>query len=134
YNAGMDIRQNVSLKDYSTMRLGGVAAYMLDIHDKRQIVEALAWAGQRRLPVMMIGGGSNIVWRDEGYPGLILVNKIEGYKEKVEGKERLLTIGAGENWDNVVARTAAEGLTGIEALSLIPGTAGATPVQNVGAY
>lgn len=130
----MNVRQNVSLRDYSTMRLGGTAAYMLDIHQTSEISEAVAWAEERGLPVLMIGGGSNIVWRDEGYPGLILVNKIQGFEIHEEGGDFLVVIAAGENWDQVVERTVQEGLTGIEALSLIPGTAGATPVQNVGAY
>ena len=83
----------------------------------------------------MIGGGSNIVWRDEGFPGLIMVNKIIRFEEQVEDEENYyITVGAGENWDSVVARTTEKGMSGIEALSLIPGTAGATPVQNVGAY
>ena len=130
----MNVRQNVSLRDYSTMRLGGTAAYMLDIHQTSEISEAVAWAEERGLPVLMIGSGSNIVWRDEGYPGLILVNKIQGFEIHEEGGDFLVVIAAGENWDQTVERTVREGLTGIEALSLIPGTAGATPVQNVGAY
>ncbi len=83
----------------------------------------------------MIGGGSNIVWRDEGFPGLVLVNKIMGYEvtEKAE-KTVYITAGSGEQWDSVVARTVEAGLTGIEALSLVPGSTGATPIQNVGAY
>jgi len=116
------------------MRLGGTAAYMLDIHQTSEISEAVAWAEERGLPVLMIGSGSNIVWRDEGYPGLILVNKIQGFEIHEEGGDFLVVIAAGENWDQTVERTVREGLTGIEALSLIPGTAGATPVQNVGAY
>jgi UDP-N-acetylmuramate dehydrogenase len=84
---------------------------------------------------MMIGGGSNIIWRDEGFPGLILVNKVMRFEEQQEDEENYyVTIGAGENWDASVARTVEKGMTGIEALSLIPGTAGATPIQNVGAY
>jgi UDP-N-acetylmuramate dehydrogenase len=135
YNAGMDIRQNVSLKDYSTMRLGGAAAYLVDVHNRTEVPQAVEWAETRGLPVMMIGGGSNIIWRDEGFPGLIVVNKIMGYEEMQEDEENyFLTIGAGENWDSVVERAVSKDLTGIEALSLIPGTAGATPVQNVGAY
>lgn len=117
------------------MRLGGVAAYMVDVTDRFAVQKAVEWAEERNLPVMMIGGGSNIVWRDEGFPGLIIVNKIMGYEEQQEDDENFFVhIGAGENWDHVVERTVAQGLTGIEALSLIPGTAGATPVQNVGAY
>jgi UDP-N-acetylmuramate dehydrogenase len=83
----------------------------------------------------MIGGGSNIYWRDEGFPGLVIVNKIQRYETfKEDDNEIYITAGAGEIWDVVVERTAQAGLTGIEALSLIPGTVGATPVQNVGAY
>ncbi|MET0779567.1 MAG: UDP-N-acetylmuramate dehydrogenase [Candidatus Saccharimonadales bacterium] len=131
----MNILQKVPLKSYSTMRLGGVAAYATDITDRQQIAEAIAWADERNLPVLMIGVGSNIVWRDEGFPGLLLVNKIKRFEEQQEDEENYyVTVGAGEVWDEVVARTAAKGMTGIEALSLIPGTAGATPVQNVGAY
>jgi UDP-N-acetylmuramate dehydrogenase len=131
----MDIRQNVSLRDHSTMRLGGVAAYMVDIADRFKVQEAVDWAESRNLPVMMIGDGSNIVWRDEGFPGLIIVNKIIGFEEQREDEENYFVyVGAGEHWDTVVERTVSKGMTGIEALSLIPGTTGATPVQNVGAY
>ena len=108
---------------------------MVDVSDRFQIQKAVEWAEQNSLPVMMIGGGSNIVWKDEGFPGLIIVNKNTGYEEQQEDDENFfLHIGAGENWDSVVERAVAKGLTGIEALSLIPGTAGATPIQNVGAY
>jgi UDP-N-acetylmuramate dehydrogenase len=130
----MNVQQNVSLKDYSTMRLGGVAAYLTEVHTNDEIAEAAAWAAARNLPVIVVGGGSNIVWRDEGFPGLIIINKLMGFHERQDGDEYLVTIGAGENWDQTVARTVEKGLSGIEALSLIPGTAGATPVQNVGAY
>ncbi len=135
YNANMDIRQHVSLRDYSTMRLGGTAAYLVDIHAKQDIPQAIAWADEHNVPVMMIGSGSNIVWKDEGFGGLVLVNKILGFEERQEDDENYyVTIGAGQNWDDAVARVTAKGLTGVEALSLIPGTAGATPIQNVGAY
>jgi UDP-N-acetylmuramate dehydrogenase len=130
----MNILQNVSLRDHSTMRLGGEAAYFAAFTSLDELTEALAWASQRNLPVMVIGGGSNIVWRDEGFAGLLLENKLMGFSIQQQGNEALVTIGAGENWDQSVARTVAAGLSGIEALSLIPGTSGATPVQNVGAY
>ena len=135
YTRGMQPTPNVSLREHSTMRLGGTAAFAVDVRDRNEVVQALQWAADRQLPVMMIGAGSNIVWRDEGYPGLLLVNHIRRFEDFDEdGLNHYVTIGAGENWDSVVARTAAAGLTGIEALSLVPGTAGATPVQNVGAY
>lgn len=126
----MNPQQNVSLADYSTMGLGGQAAYLIEVEDRDGVAEAWRWAAGRELPVLMIGGGSNIVWRDEGFPGLVVVNKLRGF----EIQDTTVTIAAGENWDSVVERCVAAGLSGIEALSLIPGSAGATPIQNVGAY
>lgn len=127
--------ENVSLKDYSTMRLGGVVRYVAEVATKDELQTALAWADQQNLPAIMMGEGSNIVWRDEGFQGLLIVSKIKRYEvlERDDG-DVFITIGSGENWDSVVERTVKAGLTGIEALSWIPGTAGATPVQNVGAY
>lgn len=125
---------NILLKDYSTMRLGGPAKYLMDITSSVQIGPAIEWAGSRNLPVIMIGGGSNIIWTDAGFPGLVMVNKIPGFELQDQGEQVFLTIGAGENWDNVVKRTVETKLTGIEALALIPGSTGATPIQNVGAY
>ncbi|MEK7153539.1 MAG: UDP-N-acetylmuramate dehydrogenase [Patescibacteria group bacterium] len=131
----MNILQNVPLKLHSTMRLGGNAAYYTEIGDRHELVDAINWAEQYKLPILMIGSGSNIVWRDEGFSGLLIVNKIMRFEEQNEDAENYyVTAGAGENWDSVVARTVEKGMTGIEALSLIPGTTGATPIQNVGAY
>ena len=117
------------------MRLGGSASYLLDITSRLELEAALQWAEAQHMAVIMIGGGSNIIWRDEGFDGLVLVNKIMRFEETIEDDDNYyVTVGAGENWDEVVARTVAKGASGIESLSLIPGTAGATPVQNVGAY
>ncbi len=117
------------------MRLGGTAAYMAEVRDRGELVKALTWAERQDLPVIMIGDGSNIYWRDEGFPGLVLVNNVLRFDDAAQSDgSHLVTIGAGENWDSAVARIVQANLTGIEALSLIPGTAGATPVQNVGAY
>lgn len=131
----MNIQQNVPLNQYSTMRLGGMAAYMTDVTSRIALQEAVAWAEEQALPIIMIGGGSNIIWKDEGFGGLVIVNKIMRYEEFQEDDTNwYITIGAGENWDACVARTVEKGLSGLECLSLIPGTAGATPIQNVGAY
>ena len=131
----MNIAQNVPLANYSTMRLGGTAAYMTEVTSRLELQEAVAWASDQQLPFIMIGSGSNIIWKDEGFPGLIILNKIMRFEEQIEDADNYyVTVGSGENWDSVVARTVAAGASGIEALSLIPGTAGATPVQNVGAY
>jgi UDP-N-acetylmuramate dehydrogenase len=131
----MNIYENVSLAPYSTMGLGGAAAALTAIETRMELLEALSWAQERKVPVLMIGGGSNIVWRDEGFSGLIIINKLQRYETFQEDDTNYyVTAGSGEIWDTVVERAAQAGLTGIEALSLIPGTTGATPVQNVGAY
>ncbi|HET8670494.1 MAG TPA: FAD-binding protein, partial [Candidatus Saccharimonadales bacterium] len=117
------------------MRLGGNAAYYTEVTDRHELQEAVQWAEQSNMPIIVIGSGSNIVWRDEGFPGLVIVNRILRFEEQFEDEENYyMTIGAGNIWDEVVALSVEKGMTGIEALSLIPGTAGATPVQNVGAY
>ncbi len=117
------------------MRLGGNAAYLVNVVDRNEVNQAIKWADDHHLPAIMIGIGSNIIWSDKGYPGLVIVDKILGFEKFDEDQENVyLTISSGEDWDSVVARSVADNLTGIEALSLIPGTAGATPVQNVGAY
>lgn len=131
----MTILEHVPLTQYSTMRLGGSARYAVEIGGRFEIAVAVRWAQERGLPILMIGDGSNIVWRDAGFNGLLLINRIMRYEEFAEDElNTYLTVGAGENWDSVVQRSVAAGLSGIEALSLIPGTSGATPVQNVGAY
>lgn len=131
----MDTISGASLADYSTMRLGGKVAYVTTITSRMELLEALSWAQGQTLPVIMVGGGSNIVWRDDGFPGLLIVNKIERFEVFNEDDTNYyVTAGAGESWDSVVERTVQAGLTGIESLSLIPGSTGATPVQNVGAY
>jgi len=131
----MNIMQNVPLNTHSTMRLGGKAAYLAEITDRFELAGAVEWAAEHKLPVIMIGNGTNIVWRDEGFPGLVLVNRIMRFETFNEDDDNLyLTVGAGENWDSVVERSIATGFSGLEELSLIPGTAGATPIQNVGAY
>lgn len=131
----MDLLENIPLNKYSTMRLGGNARYLLDINDRFEIAPAITWAAKNKVPVIMIGEGTNIVWRDQGFPGLVLVNKIQGFESfNIDNDNMYLTVGGGENWDSVVERTVNMGFSGLEELSLIPGTAGATPVQNVGAY
>jgi UDP-N-acetylmuramate dehydrogenase len=128
------IQENISLKSYSTMRLGGLARYLCEVKSANEIGPLIEWAETNNLPVVMIGGGSNIIWSDAGYPGLVIVNKIPGYEVQDQGEQQFLIMGAGETWDNVVAKSVEAGLSGLEHLSLIPGTVGATPIQNVGAY
>jgi UDP-N-acetylmuramate dehydrogenase len=131
----MNILEQVPLSGHSTMRLGGPARYLADVTSHNDITEAVAWATDKQVPVMMIGSGSNIIWGDEGFAGLVLVNKLVGFEvQDLDTDSAYLTVGGGENWDSVVQRAVEHGLSGIELLSRIPGTAGAAPVQNIGAY
>lgn len=128
--AVLQIKKHVSLADYSTMRLGGTADYLVHIHSEAELLEALAFATQKQIPFKVIGGGSNLIWPDTGYSGLVLVNALQG----VQIKQDLIIAQSGVVWDSLVEQSVEAGLSGLEFLSLIPGTTGAVPVQNVGAY
>jgi UDP-N-acetylmuramate dehydrogenase len=117
------------------MRLGGKARYFADANNEDELKELVEWADGKGLKYIVLGGGSNVVWRDEGFDGLLIANKIPGREViKEDDDEIVIEIGSGENWDEVVQETVEKGWSGIEFLSLIPGTAGAAPVQNIGAY
>lgn len=130
----MKIENNQPLSEHSTMRLGGPAKFFLEVSSRDAIVEAIKWARENSQKTIMIGQGSNIVWQDSGFDGLVLVNKIPGLEIKQEADSYIVKIGAGEVWDEVIGKLVDQDLSGVEQLSLIPGTVGATPVQNVGAY
>jgi UDP-N-acetylmuramate dehydrogenase len=131
----VNIQENVSLTAYSTMRLGGNARYLAEATSNETVQELVQWAKQRSLPFIMVGQGSNIVWRDEGYPGLVIVNRFLGREVLNEDNDGLtIRVSGGEKWDEVVAWAVGKSLSGIEFLSAIPGTVGAAPVQNIGAY
>lgn len=130
-----EIQRDVELARHSTMRLGGKARYLSQAKTEFEVKRLADWAKQRDLPVIMIGEGSNIIWKDSGFGGLIIVNRIVGKKIIDENEESAtIHVGAGERWDEVVAWTVKRGWSGLEFLSLIPGCAGAAPVQNIGAY
>lgn len=131
----MEMITDVALKLYTTMRLGGEAKLLATATSLDDVKEAYRYSKQHNLPVFVLGGGSNVLARDEGYDGIILLNRLKGFEVlEDDGVMVTLKIAAGEIWDEVVARSVAMGLQGIEAMSAIPGTAGAAPVQNVGAY
>jgi UDP-N-acetylmuramate dehydrogenase len=131
----MEIHTNIPLKNYLTMRLGGPARFMTEVHNSADVTEVCRNAASQNLPIFILGGGSNVLARDEGFNGLIVRNRIPGFEVLADDAlNTVIKIGAGENWDEVVRRTVEMNLTGIEALSAIPGTAGAAPVQNIGAY
>ena len=124
-----------SLADYTTLGLGGPARVFADASTEASLIGAVRAADAAGDPVLLIGGGSNLVIADEGFPGTVIhVNtRGIGYAEAAGGFAAV-TVAAGEDWDDVVAAVVAEGLAGLECLSGIPGRAGATPIQNVGAY
>lgn len=131
----MNIQKNVPLKEFSTMRLGGKAAALVEINDKHELKQAIAWAKANNLPFTVIGSGSNVIFTDKGYDGLIIINRLVGIESfKKSPNSSLIKAQSGETWDYVVKFSVEHGLTGIEAMSLVPGTAGAAPVQNIGAY
>lgn len=131
----MDVHTNIPLKNYTTMRLGGNARFMTDARTPADVQEICQNATKQKLPIFILGGGSNIIARDEGFNGIVIRNRIPGFDiVSDEPGATTIRIGAGENWDETVKKTVDMNLTGIEAMSAIPGTVGAAPVQNVGAY
>lgn len=131
----MDVMTNISLKQYTTMKLGGETRYMATADSAGDVVSLYRNAQKENLPIFVLGGGSNVITHDEVFEGIVLLNKIKGFEVISETDETTdVKIGAGEVWDEVVEKAIGLGLQGIEAMSGIPGTAGAAPVQNVGAY
>lgn len=131
----MDVMTNISLKQYTTMKLGGEARYMATADSASDVVSLYRNDRKENLPIFVLGGGSNVITHDEVFEGIVLLNKIKGFEVISETDETTdVKIGAGEVWDEVVEKAIELGLQGIEAMSGIPGTAGAAPVQNVGAY
>lgn len=132
----MKIRENIAISTLTTMRLGGNARYVIDIESEEDVPAAYAFADEHELPIYVLGSGSNIIGRDKGFNGVILVNKIRGMgieSEEDNGRIELYSY-SGELLDDFVRYSTRLGFSGIEALSAIPGTVGAAPVQNVGAY
>lgn len=114
--------------------MGGPARYLVEARTESEVKEALQFALDRQLPLFVLGGGSNLVIADQGWPGLVLKIALRGIEFGFEKDKTLFYAGAGENWDDLVSLTVEHNCGGLECLSGIPGTVGGTPVQNVGAY
>ncbi len=125
---------NVSLKNFTTMKLGGRVKFLIYLKSLSQLDQIFEWINRESINFLMIGGGSNIIWLDEGFDGLLIVNQLLGFEVENHQNEWIIKIGAGEIWDQIIEKTVLLGLNGIEALSLIPGKVGGTIMQNVGAY
>lgn len=128
------LRENVLLAPMTTLGIGGAARYFVDVTTIEALNSGIEWARARSLPLFVLGGGSNIVVADSGFAGLVLRMGIRGIETRSLGDNVLITAGAGEEWDPLVARCVAGNWAGFECLSGIPGRVGATPIQNVGAY
>lgn len=122
-----------TLNKYTSLRVGGPAKSIVNVSTEAEIIDAIVAAGDE--PVLIIGGGSNVLIADHGFEGTVIHianNQAESEVDACSGAT--LTIGAGENWDSFVATTISRGFAGLETLSGIPGTVGAAPIQNIGAY
>ena len=132
----MEILENIPLAPLTTLNIGGPARYFARARSLEDVQQTIAFTRQRGLPLFVLGGGSNLVVSDRGFPGLVLKIEIAGIELQGEAPaEKLrLTVGAGESWDHFVSHAVMANCAGIECLSGIPGSVGGTPVQNVGAY
>jgi UDP-N-acetylmuramate dehydrogenase len=130
------IQEDVPLAPLTTLQVGGRARSFVDAASEEDVREAVDLAATKNLPLLVLGGGSNLVVSDTGWPGLVLKISIGGVtsNDNNDGGSRVFEGGAGVEWDHLVAEAVASGYTGIECLSGIPGSVGGTPVQNVGAY
>lgn len=130
----MLVRENVPLAPLTTLQVGGAARFFVGARTETEVRDAISFARSRRLPLFILGGGSNLVVADSGWPGLVLKIDLAGIDETENAGLVRFRVAAGEDWDRFVARAVAHNCAGVECLSGIPGTAGGTPVQNVGAY
>ncbi len=130
----MKLQENVPLAPLTTFQVGGPARWFVEAETEADVRAAVEHAGANSLPLFVLGGGSNLVVSDAGFPGLVLKIALRGIEEREEGGKQVFDAAAGEDWDAFVARAVSRDCAGIECLSGIPGNVGGTPVQNVGAY
>ncbi len=123
------------LADRTTLRLGGPARRLVHARSEQQLVDTVRACDESGDPVLLLAGGSNLVVADEGFAGTVVSVETSGVRVQADAcSGATVTVAAGESWDGLVARAVEEGWVGVEALSGIPGSVGATPIQNVGAY
>ena len=129
----LTIQQGVSLKPFNTLNIDCFADFFCELSDRETLVEALAFAQKKQLKWMVLGGGSNIVFSSD-YNGLVIKPNFKGVSFEELGQQVLVSVAAGENWHQLVQDCVQRGYYGLENLSLIPGSVGAAPIQNIGAY
>jgi UDP-N-acetylmuramate dehydrogenase len=130
----MQFLEQVPLAPYTTFQIGGPARWFAEAASEDDIVAGVAFAGEHHLPLFILGGGSNLLVSDAGFPGLVLRIALMGMTCTHQDDQFMVSAAAGEDWDGLVAYAVAANAAGVECLSGIPGTVGGTPVQNVGAY
>ena len=130
----MLFEEQVPLAPLTTFRIGGPARYFCRVASEDALVEAVRLAQVRGLPLFVLGGGSNILVSDAGFGGVVVKMEQRGISHCDRDGETIVAAAAGELWDDLVEGTVERGLVGLENLSAIPGTVGAAPVQNLGAY
>ncbi|MES2216241.1 MAG: UDP-N-acetylmuramate dehydrogenase [Patescibacteria group bacterium] len=126
----MEIQKNIKLAKYTTFKIGGPASFFCIVKTDEDLVEAITFAQKEKQHLFVLGGGSNILIHDRGFNGLVIKMCMEGIEYDGEN----VRAAAGEGWDDLVDQAVTKGLYGLENLSAIPGTVGAAPVQNIGAY
>ena len=126
----MTIQENIPLAEHTTFKIGGPARFFCRVSDEDELIKAVRFATEKKIDFFVLGGGSNLLISDNGFGGLVIKNEIKGIKYV---DDRVIA-SAGEMWDDLVAWSVEKGLYGLENLSAIPGTVGASPVQNIGAY
>lgn len=128
------MQENIKLAPFTTFRIGGNAIYFTRVKNIDELKSAVFFAQSKELPVFILGGGSNILFSDYGFNGLVIKIEIDGLEIEEEGLHVVAKVGAGVNWDYFVNEMVSKSLSGVENLSLIPGSVGASAVQNIGAY
>jgi UDP-N-acetylmuramate dehydrogenase len=130
----MQVLEQVPLAPYTTFGIGGPARWFAEASSEDDLLEAVAFAYERQAPLFILGGGSNLLVSDTGFPGLVVRMALKGIKQSLTGPFTTFSVAAGENWDDFVSFAVSQNCGGVECLAGIPGTVGGTPVQNVGAY
>jgi len=132
----MNIQENIPLGQYTTFKIGGPARFFCAVANEDELLEAVKFAQEKAIPMFILGGGSNLLISDKGFSGLVIKMDLRGveYSEEKSDGTVIVSAAAGEMWDEFVEAAVDRGLYGLENLSAIPGTVGAVPVQNIGAY
>ncbi len=130
----LPLRHDVPLAPLTSLGLGGPARSLVKVSDDADVIEVLQVASAEETPVLVLGGGSNIVIGDDGWPGIVMQIGLRGIEPTVEPDRVRIRVAAGEPWDEIVALSVQQEWAGLECMSGIPGSVGATPIQNVGAY